>query len=103
MHITYTPKEMLSWGVVLLDKLHYNLLDIDAWYVGKYRNGWCVAPIGQECHIFISEKADILIPSPRNNLYKGDVFYEDGKIIYVFYDLLWHAVVRIAFISDTFE
>jgi hypothetical protein len=103
MNISYTPKELLSGWITLLDTVNYQLRELDTWYVGKYRNGWCVSPLDQECHIFISQKADVLIPSPRNELYQGDVFYEDGTIVFVFKDSFWRPVVRIAFISETFQ
>jgi hypothetical protein len=103
MQVTYIPKALASWWVTLLNTQQYQLLNLDAWYVGKYRNGWCVAPLQQECHIFISQQGDVLIPAPWNLLYQGEVTYEKWTIIYTFYDLRWSAVVRIPFISEIFE
>lgn len=103
MEISYVPEKLGSGWVKLLDTQTYQLRNLDAGYLWIYRDGWCVSVKWGECHIFISTAGDVLIPAPRNKLYKGEVVYEWDEVIYIFYDMRGRKVVRIPFISQSFQ
>jgi hypothetical protein len=100
MTVTYTPKALAGKWVELLDDINYQLRDLWWWYLGDYREWYCLSPKWGECHIFVSRKWDVLIPAPRNALYKWTVSYDAWTIIYTFNDALWNPVVRVNFIIE---
>ncbi len=100
MTVTYTPKALADKWVELLDAAKYQLRDLWWGYLGDYREWYCISPKWGECHIFVSRKWDVLIPAPRNALYKWSVSYDSWTIIYTFNDALWNPVVRVNFIIE---
>jgi hypothetical protein len=100
MTVTYTPKVLTDKWVELLDDTNYQLRDLWWWYLGDYREWYCISPKWGECHIFVSRKWDVLIPAPRNTLYKWSVSYDSWTIFYTFNDALWNPVVSVNFIIE---
>jgi len=101
--ISYLPEKLAFSWVTLLDSTYYELRKLDGAFLGDYGRGRCVSPQGQECHIFISPQGKVLIPQPRNTLYEWTVEYTQDSIIYTFFSLQDSPVVRVQFISHTFE
>jgi hypothetical protein len=82
----------------------YQEVFLNSQAMDDFRGGTCIRPIGDECHIFISQQWDINIPPPFNNQYKGEYRYDDlWYIEYTINNLVGNTVVIVRFIPEPFQ